>query len=663
VLIEWAAPVVVGVVFACGFWWPLPVSGGLIGGDIYNYFLPFKDYFASGLREGELRLWNPTVGNGICVPGESHTGVLYPPYLLAYAGLDVANAYTWIFLSHYVFAYAGMVFLAREAGASAVAGHLSAIIFTYGWFPPRACLEWSIVTGAWLPIIVGLSLRWLRTGHGRDAAGVSLATAMQLLAGHYNLAWITLLSAVSAGVFFARGRWGRVALLFAAIVLGFGLAGPQMVPSAMLRSVSQRVERSFAAEIEEGLIPPAYFGQMFAPWRFYDDADARLAAMGAKSNKVEAHLYIGLVSLVLAGSGLFHPRVLRGGWPWLVIALAGAFLASGIPMAALAQVPGFSFFRYCGRYGLATQLGLALWSAGALDAWTRSRPAVRWWGGWALAGVIWADLYVVGHQVQYTTVVDPPILTFRSESPTIARLTPTDRVLAVDGNTLALSGASAVPPYLGIGPAEYYRWWSRLPNVFDGSARHEPLVQETLLATGVTHLLVFEPLPSGWPATLLWHGYDPFLHRRWARDPAQPIYLYRYDGGPGRTYRRTPTGDVDTQATTKIVSLAAHEVVIETTSPTAGTCILTDLHYWGWHATVNGESATTDSAVGTMGRVVKVPAGTSQVVWRYSPVGFLVGLVLSAISLTGLIGMLVILHSRQEPDQSLLPKLADSATT
>ena len=66
-----------------------------------------------------------------------------------------------------------------------------------------------------------------------------------------------------------------------------------------------------------------------------------------------------------------------------------------------------------------------------------------------------ADFHWVGQRVQYAEI-RPPVIRLLDRSEVFRLLQPTDRVLAMDGNTLALSGAACVPPYLGMGPAEYY---------------------------------------------------------------------------------------------------------------------------------------------------------------------------------------------------------------
>lgn len=639
--------VIVAVLLAIAYWWPLPSGGGFIGGDTYNYFMPLRDFYASGLQSHELRLWHPGIGNGVPVLGESQTGVFYPFYLLAYSILDLNSAYTAVFLGHYVLAYVMTYALGRVLGLGVMASHFTSIVFVYGWFPPRACLEWAIVTGTWLPAVLATSIRFKQTGRLRWMWGTSVVIAMQLLAGHFNLAWVTVLAVSIIAILYVPRHdeanspstsprqfsswWTRTIGVGLALLLGFLLAAPQLLPAWELKLRSQRSSDSFREEIEQGLIPLPYFAQAVEPWKFYSDPDGVLRDMGAKTNKIEAHLYFGLVPLALAVIGLVTGRTLRSNWPWLVLAIIGAVLASGWPMPALAHVPGFGFFRYCGRYSLMSEIGVAVLAGMALDRFPVRSITVRNILGIIAAAMTFADLYLVGHAVQYVTIVDPPIINFRDQSIAFKKLMPTDRVLAVDGNTLALSGAACVPPYLGMGPAEYYQLWSKMPNVFQGETHFNDTIAEILAQTGVTHLLVFKPLPADWPVTLIWHGFDPFLHRRWARDPAEPIYLYRYDRSVGRAYLRDEQGKKIEGAKIAISEYAPHRVVIETNSPVPADVVLTDISFPGWSVTVDDKDVK--GLDESLNRVVHVESGKHQIVWTYTPWSLYAGLAVSAGSL------------------------------
>lgn len=635
-LLLFGLALVVAAALAAAFWRPLLSGGGFIGGDTYNYFFPLKAFYAEGLRGGVVHLWHPRIGNGAPVLGESQTGALYPFNLAAYGFLDLNSAYNAVFLAHYVLAFLFTYLLGRSLRLSFAASLLVAVVYVYGWFPPRACLEWAVVTGAWTPAVLCAGVRFMESGRWRWGAAASAALALQLLAGHFNLAWVTLVAlALLAVVRPAAGvpaatAWKRKAALVPFVLLAFGLAAVQLFPAWELKSRSQREDRAFRAQIEEGLIPLAYLPQAAAPWRYYSDPDGTLRELGAKTNKVEAHLYFGLAPLALAALGLLSGRTFPRGWPWLLLAAAGLAFATGLAMPFLADLPGFRYFRYCGRYGLMTQLAVAVLAGMALDRFSVGPAFVRFGLPVVVLAAAVGDLFVVAHKVQYVEIVDPPILEWRGQSPVFRRLADSDRVLAVDGNTLALSRAACVPPYLGMGPSAYYKIWDALPDVFHGRTHYSDAVGRTLVETGVTHILTFEPLPPDWPATQVWRGYDPFLHRRWARDPRQPIHLYRFDPSPGRAFAERPDGSTMPHASVKTTEIRPHKVVFEASLPEPGRIVSTELLFPGWTAALDGRPV--EPVGNDWRRVVEAPAGDHRIVWSYRPRSVALGAGVSAAS-------------------------------
>lgn len=627
-------------ILAVAFWWPLPAGYGFIGGDIYNYYFPLKQFYADGLKTRELRFWHPGIGNGAPVLAESQTGIFYPFNLVAYRLFNLNTAYNVVFLLHYGLAFAFAFELARHLELSRIASLLTAMIFVYGWFPPRANLEWSIITGAWTPLSVLATIRWLESGNRLWAWTLSSVTCVQLLAGHFQLAFVTLLavglitvswSTVTVSFFASARRRVTVALLAAA---GFGLAAPQIVPTAELMTRSQRAREEFRDSVSFGRIPLGYLAQCIAPYWVYPDAEEWLRISGGNTNKTEAHLYFGIVSLILVPCSLAAwPR--RRLVPWLVVIGAGLLLATGIGVSELSGLPGFGYFRYPGRYGLLAQLGVAILAGAGADLVVDRWPSMRRLVLMTLVCLTLVDLFWVGRHpaVQYVTMVKPPVIDGVAKSEVFRRLKPTDRVLALDGNTLALSGAACVPHYLGLGPAEYYPLWDSLPDVFHGeldASRDGPHVLRLLTLTGVTHLLTERPLPNALPVTLVWSGYDPFLHRRWGRFADEPLHLYKFDRSPGRAYFRSlETGELSEVQ----IMLQPHRVELTVDAPQAGQIVLTDLLYPGWLAELDGQPVAHESTDALPLRVVNVNAGHHKVVWRFVPTSFYLGCAIAATTL------------------------------
>lgn len=86
-----------------------------------------------------------------------------------------------------------------------------------------------------------------------------------------------------------------------------------------------------------------------------------------------------------------------------------------------------------------------------------------------------------------------------------------------------------------------------------------------------------------------------------------------------------------------ITSYRDHHVAIETDAPARRLLVLTDVHYPGWHAAIDGESAPILRANFAF-RAVPVPAGRHTVTFDYRPSSFRTGLIISGAALLALIG-------------------------
>jgi len=377
--------------FTLLFWWPLACGGGLVGGDTYRYFLPQKVVYAELLHRHELPLWNSWVGFGYPIIDESQTGVFYPPNVLLYSLLSVNTAYNFNFLLHYVLAFLFTWMYARAIGLSGWGSGLAALVFTFGWFPPRSGLEWAILTGAWLPAALWSCERFLVTRRPRFALLLSTVLCLQLLAGHFNLAFLTVLTLVAyvpLRLFFAnrdlpaetRTRAKSLGGLSLVAVGTAGLlAAVQLVPTWQLMRLSQRVEQGPDHNLRSGAIPVWYWSQLVEPWYWYGlgtnrqaALDAARAELGGRTNPVEAHLFVGLVPLLLAlaWTAIAVKRRDRLSLVWAGLGLAALVYTTGWLVPIGQHLPGFKYFSAPGRYGLITTLAAAVLAGKGLD-WLR----------------------------------------------------------------------------------------------------------------------------------------------------------------------------------------------------------------------------------------------------------------------------------------------------
>jgi hypothetical protein len=653
-----ASVALAAVLLTALFWQPLWTGGGLIGGDTYTYYFPQKTFYAECLARGELPLWNPLVSLGYPQLAESQTGALSPLNLVLYRLLDVNAAYNAIHLLHAIAAYLFTWLFARRAGLGVAGAHLASVVFVYGWFPPRACLEWAIIGGAYFPLLLWCCESYLQTAARKWLLSFALGLGLFLLAGHYNLAFITLLTTALylAGRLFWAGdglhpdiavhRSRTLAAGLGAVVLGFGLAGAQLLSTAELKANSQRGETY--ANQTYGHIPPWYLSQVLWPKLWWgDDMNPDQALWSThwgspptpadNTNKIEAHLYFGVVPFYLlliggaygAASGY---RPTRYAMLWIGLGLAAAMMATGWPVYWLRHVPGFAFFAGPGRYGMVTTLAVALGAGSLFDALLRRRRSfsVKCLLAILIFGFTLPDLWLVSRWVTNVVMVETPPVDFRFESAVREELLKAPgpvRVWAPGENLPTLTGINCVPEYLGIGPSAYYDPERKLPRPGDSpTAEQIERAVNWLRRAGVTHILRFQPIEAGWPVDPPVVLFDRFLNAAWARG-REPLYLYRLQNSRPLAFVES-NGDL---RPCEVERIGANRVVLHAEAPMASKVVLLDLAYPGWTVTIDGQPAEPEVSE-NMFRAVETPAGRHEVVWTYRPMSLQWGLGLTALS-------------------------------
>ena len=674
---SWLLASSVAVGLSLIFWWPLYSGGGLVGGDIYTYFIPQKAYLAEHLERGELPLWNNRVGHGYPVVGESQTGLFYPFHLL-YAVLGVSAAYNTVQLVHYVLAFLFTWAFARQLGLGDVAGLLVGLVYVYGWFPPRIVLEWAILGGTWLPAALWVSERFVSRPRGLDLLLLSLILALQMLAGHFHLAFVTqlvLLAYIPSRLFWAdRGLPNRRALVnrrllvsaAASLVLAFGLAAVQLLPTWELKQSSQRedvVGRKY--EPGYGHMPFAYWSQVVMPWRWYEagvDRVSQYEAGPADTNQVEAHLYFGLPTVGLLVLGLVGWCIGRRSDPrlvlWLVLGSAALLYTPAWHLSVTRHLPGFGFFTGPGRYGIVTALSAAV-LAGVSWQWLVTRPLLLCRGGLVvlLATVFFPlltwDLWEVSRKQTYASFLETPLIDRLEHSPVAGRLQRLQgpggrpvRLFCDYQNLPTLLRVASTPVYLGLGPAEYFDGALMMPGELSLLGRPTGEQVAWLKRAGVTHLLTRRPLDvSVWPVRQIErYTADPFLQVAYdGGDRRMDFFLYSMTDSRGRL-SWLPGSET---STAEITEYTANRVTATVESTEGGRVVLTDLDYPGWEVSVDGQAAETVRVEG-MYRGVDVPAGSHQVAWVYRPMSLIWGAALSGVSLLLCLGVCLVGRRRFE---------------
>ncbi len=346
---------------------PLLSGRALADYDAVLYFMPQRASLADALRDGRLPLWDPSLFMGAPFLANPQTAVLYPPSWLFVLG-PVQTIYALQLALHSLLA-SGLTYLLlrRSFGVSRVAALFGGLAFGYsGYFVGEAGHLNQVSAAAWLPGVLLAADMLLAGGSGRWAAFGAVSLALQLLAGHPQVVYATLVGLVV--LVLARSPWRRPRPMLASLArlaaMGLAailLAAPQLVPTAMLALVSQRGgagwQDALAGSVPRALLVPTL-----------------LPPIGVPAADVEFPAYAGFTSLALAALAILRARRRDVVWALVLCALAlllalGAYDPLVPPL--LAVVPGLSAFRVPERWLLLWLIGVAVLAALGLDAIAR----------------------------------------------------------------------------------------------------------------------------------------------------------------------------------------------------------------------------------------------------------------------------------------------------
>jgi hypothetical protein len=277
---------------------------------------------------------------------------------------DPFVSFTVKLLLHMVAATLGVYVLARQEGRSALAATGAAVIMCGGAYMANSVAHFPIVMGAaWMPWIILLYLRALRTGSKAAFVGMGLCVGMQVLACHPQPSVFTLLTCLILSPFnmptTSEGggrRWLRpLGLLAGAWGIGLLIAMVQIAPTYEVYLYSIRTDtspafvRMWGANLRE-------LGVDFLGGLPIDLKDEKTAFAGS----------IAWVAILWCICFVKEKRV-RG---WLLVAFVGLFAAwaVGNPLYdVIAHVPGLNHLRGPSRIGLLLTVGAAMLFARFLD--------------------------------------------------------------------------------------------------------------------------------------------------------------------------------------------------------------------------------------------------------------------------------------------------------
>jgi hypothetical protein len=401
--------------------WPIGCGGMMpLGGDVTQFFLGLMAFYRESLQSGRLPVWNDLWGYGFPGLAESQMGVFYPVHVFLYRWLNTETAYVVSLMFHTIWGGLGAYWAARRMKISRLGSALAAFSWTAsGFFLIHLAHPWGYTTACWMPWAWGLGWSMVASGVAAKPAYpflLALVLALQLLPGHFQLAFLTQFGLVLSMVWVAAERFrrrahpsddpgrsaGQLSLRGAVMVLlglawAFPLAAIQLVPTARLAQLAS-AKWGFGY-LSDFASPPFHLVNYVAPGLFHRSPLWRPLVWDPFHAMPEEHLaYVGLVPAFLACMAAVREWRRDSSVRLLAFLSVITLLLSLGPYVPgfryLIVLPGFSFFRAPARWSVATALSLALLAGKGFDRWGEWVRPARSLRRLALIAICWVGATV-----------------------------------------------------------------------------------------------------------------------------------------------------------------------------------------------------------------------------------------------------------------------------
>ena len=368
------AVALLGVAITLFFWKLLLSNLILASGDTLIYIYPYWTAAARALQAGQLPLWNPDLFMGAPLLANSQAGVLYPLNWPLWLAFDIPTA-AKLSIGLHLWIAAGSTFGLARYGLKLrrPAAWLAGLLFALGGYLTAQVEHVNQLQGiAWMPAVF-----CLLTSKERPTRPVLLGIVLglQLLAGHTQSAFITVVGAAVYATWFLWPRAGRRATArpLTDLILGglfaLTLSAAQILPTLELSQHSVRGGGGLPLnEAVSFSLHPLLAGRALLPG--YGET---------LFSEYVAYIPLGALLLALIGSwaGRRRPATVALG---LVAALGLLFsLGAANPFYILLVkvIPGFALFRAPARWLVLYAFAAAVLSGVGLDALISGRPLPR----------------------------------------------------------------------------------------------------------------------------------------------------------------------------------------------------------------------------------------------------------------------------------------------
>ena len=172
------------------------ITGDMTTSDLCNLNFPFRSFLDRCLQQCSLPLWTPDIYCGFPVFAEGEMGGLYPLSLLLFGLFPDWIAYNYSIILNFMLCGTFFFVYARTIGLTIFPAFIGAVAFTFcGFFVTHLKHANLITASCWLPLLFFCIEKLLMDKRLIWAIPGGLVFACQILAGHFQMAYYSMLGA------------------------------------------------------------------------------------------------------------------------------------------------------------------------------------------------------------------------------------------------------------------------------------------------------------------------------------------------------------------------------------------------------------------------------------------------------------------------------------
>lgn len=647
----------VGVLF-------LPVfivgNGALIyGDDIHHQYYFYRQFFNEWLKEGIIPWWNPYYFSGAPFMASP---IVNPWYLLnwLYVILPLSSAYSVHLAFHVLWSMTGMYALMRRNGLmrpfGPIGAWISGLFFGLsGFFMART---WAghvdvIAAASWMPWVVFAFANTVNSEQkteNRKAIVISAGVfAMQLLAGYQTMAMMTvIIVGIISGLTALQSKSLRPLLLtLCSLFLGIGLAAVHLLPVSEFIRQSVRTYPFPYSWISYGSWEWRSLLQLIKPFIFGNQHTYQ----GPPPNFIEHSAFVGVGGLALAGIGvytLFKSRKVLNvlGFSCLIAVIYGIWVSLGPNAPVDLQyvlwkfIPMYKYLRIPPRHLILVVFGLSGLAGIGFSVLSQSLKYLKI----LIAGIVVIEMIWFARGF----IEARPVPEARHDAELIALLkqdTEPYRVLqnfgvwllqrdALDFDAVMSYGIFSATGYDPVMLRSYYEFVAQATGKQGGDAILEQDVQVPYLIPASSDTIDFLNIKY----ILVPPAHDPFLgNSRYSLIRESNRYQYRLYENTTVKPRFFPENSAC--GVIEVVSYTPNEIRLSADVSCDTHIKSSEVWYPGWEVYIDDKKSYIKRTEDTF-RTVFVPSGKHTIEYRFRPVIFVYGGVMSLLSVAVVVRMI-----------------------